>query len=79
MAEARARERERKIQPRNFTGELLTNQKIEKSITDMSSSAEQAAKATGTNRQYVSDVNPTPRARGMAAINQRCKKRPKID
>jgi hypothetical protein len=36
---ARERERERKTQPRNFTSQLLTNQRFEKSITEMSSSA----------------------------------------
>lgn len=53
---ARERERERKTQPRNFTDELLTNQRFEKSITDVSSSSAQAAVILGTNRQYVSDA-----------------------
>lgn len=53
---AREKERERKTQPKNFTDELLTFQRFEKSITDASSSVAQAAAIMGTNRQYVSDA-----------------------
>lgn len=60
-AEAREREQERKTAPKNLTSQLLTNQQIEKSITNLSSSADQAAAMTGTNRQYVSDAKTIAR------------------